>query len=571
MYRLLVVDDEEFITDGMAELLQGSKDMDLDVYKAYSGEEAIDLLRRTRMDLVLSDIHMPGMDGIQLLEQIHHNWPNCRVIFLSGYNDFSFIYEAIKYSGTKYLLKSESHDKVLAAVRETLDEIRQEIQTKDLVRQAQQEMHTARETFQIDFCMRLLHGAPESLADTELFQKLDIKLDRRAPLFLLVGSLDHAPPDKDYALLMQRRFSVRWVLNKYLGGVFHELTVFDEEERIVSLLQPKPAAGGESGEEQRYREAVIFLKGTLELVQSACKASVNNTISLIFTDHCVPWNKIAPHYEKLTRLLSFQTGSGSEVLMTDTEFDSKLFGSDASSVLPPDDDADLLMEELLAQRFEDIMKMQMHSGNEEGCLAQFRPVADYLRREPSRNSGLATEAYLRVAVSLLSYINNHHLTVELAFRIGQNQLTRPDSFASWTEAANYLETMIRCIFTLQREAGKRRTDTAVAYVQEYVNAHMGEDLSLVRLAEQVYLNPSYLSRLFKQATGVNLSDYIVHVRVKRAGELLVADNLKIQDVAAAVGYDTAGSFTRFFKKTTGMAPQDYRTDHIQKKIPHRQE
>jgi two-component system, response regulator YesN len=571
MYRLLVVDDEEFITDGMAELLQGNRDMDLDVYKAYSGEEAINLLRRTRMDLVLSDIHMPGMDGIQLLEQIHHNWPNCHVIFLSGYNDFGFIYEAIKYSGTKYLLKSESHDKVLAAVRETLEEIRQEIQTKDLMRRAQQEMEAARETFQTDFCMRLLHGAPESLADTELLEKLDIRLNREASVLLLVGSLDHSAATKDYALLMQRRFSVRWVLNKYLGGVFHELTVFDDEERIVSLLQPKSVPGEERDAEQRYREAVVFLKGTLELVQSACKASINDTVSLIFTDHSVPWKKIAPHYEKLTRLLSFQTGSGSEVLLTDTEFDSKLFGSDASSILPPDDDADLQMEELLGQRFEDVIRIQLHSGNEGSCLELFRPIADYLRREPSRNSGLATEAYLRVAVSLLSYINNHNLTVDLAFHIGQNQLTRPDSFASWTEAANYLATMIRCIFTLQREAGKRRTDTAIAYVQRYVSAHLGEDLSLVRLAEQVYLNPSYLSRLFKQATGTNLSDYIEHMRVKRAGELLVADNMKIQDIAAAVGYDAAGSFTRFFKKTTGMAPQDYRTNHIQKKIPHRQE
>lgn len=568
MYRLLVVDDEEFITDGMAELLQGHKDMDLDVYKAYSGEEAIDWLRRTRMDLVLSDIHMPGMDGLQLLEQIHHNWPNCRVIFLSGYNDFNFVYEAIKYPGTKYILKSENHSKVLAAVQETLEEIKREALNKDLMRRAQQEMHTAREAFQKDFCMRLLHGAPENMADTELFAKLDIKLNRKAPLLLLAGKLDHSPITEDYSLQVQHQFSVRWVLNKYLGGIFHELTVFDEAGRIISLLQPKPLPDAEEEQEQSYLEAIVFLKGTLELVQSACNASIDDTISLIFTDHPVPWQKVAPHYEKLTRLLSFQTGSGTEVLLTDTEFDSTLFGRDASAVLPPDDEADLQMEEWLSSRFEEMLKMQLHSGDEDGCLALFRPVADYLHREPSRNSGLAMEAYLRVAVSLLNYINSHHLTVELAFHIGQNQLTRPDSFANWSEAADYLETMLHCIFTLQREAGKRRTDTAVAYVQEYVSAHLGDDLSLVRLAEQVYLNPSYLSRLFKQATGANLSDYIVHMRIRRAQELLMADNMKIQDVAASVGYDTAGSFTRFFKKVTGLAPQDYRTVCIRKKIQH---
>jgi len=571
MQRLLVVDDEEFITDGMAELLQGRRDLDLDVYKAYSGEEAIDWLRRTRMDVVLSDIHMPGMDGIELLEQIHRNWPNCRVIFLTGFNDFDFVYKAIKYPGTKYLLKSESHDKVLAAVEETLEEIRQEANSKDLMRRAQQEMHKAREAFQKEFCMHLLHGLPGGPADAELFQKLDIRLEARSPVLLVVGRLDCGPAMDDYSLRVQRQLSARWVLNKYLGGVFHELTVFDEEGRIVAFLQPKPDHGEERDEESRFREAVVFLKGTLELVQNACTASINETVSLIFTDHAVAWGSVAAAYEKLTRLLNLQTGSGTEILMTDTEFDSALFGRGTASVLPPDDDADMQMEELMNQRFEEVLKIQLHSGNEENFFAKLRPVTDYLRREPSRNSGLALETYLRAALTLLNYINSHQLTAELAFHIGQNQLTRPDSFLSWTEAAEYLETMAHILFAMQKEAGKRRTDTAVAYVQEFVLSHLREDLSLVRLAEQVYLNPSYLSRLFKQATGVNLSDYIVHSRVKRAKELLVGDNVKIQEVAAAVGYDTAGSFTRFFKKVTGMAPQEYRTAHIQKMITHCQD
>lgn len=570
MYRLLVVDDEEFITNGMAELLQGCRDMDLDVYKAYCGEEAIDWLRRTRMDVVLSDIHMPGMDGLQLLEQIHRNWPNCSVIFLTGYNDFDLVYQAIKYPGTKYILKSEPHDKVLAAVRDTLEEIRSQAADKDLMRRVQQEMHTAREAFQKEYCLRLLHGSPESATDTELFQKLDIHLDRQAPVFLLLGRLDHNAAAADYSLLMQLQLSLHWIINMYLGGAFLTLTVFDEEGMLVTLLQPKPPAqGDEPADEQRYRDATVFLKGTLELVQNACKASINDTVSLIFTEHAIAWKRIAHHYEKLSRLLSVQTGNGTEVLLTDTEFNSALFGHGSPAGLLPNNEADLQMEELLSQPFDEILKIQLHSGTKESCLDVCRPISDYLRREPSRNSGLATEAYLRVALTLLSYINSHRLTVELAFHIGQNQLTRPDSFPSWSEAADYLANMIHLLFALRKETGKQRTDTAVAYVQEFVSSHLNEDLSLVRLAERVYLNPSYLSRLFKQATGVNLSDYIEHMRAKRAGELLVGDNVKIQDIAAAVGYDNAGSFTRFFRKATGMAPQEYRSAHIQKRTPAR--
>lgn len=571
MYRLLVVDDEEFITDGMAELLQNNKELDLDVYKAYSGEEAIEWLRRTRMDIVLSDIHMPMMDGMQLLKEIKCNWPTCRVIFLSGYDDFSYVYEAIKYPGTKYLLKSENHNKVLDAVKETLEEIGRDLRVEDIMRRAQQELHAARETFQKDYCLRLLHGSTENLTDAELLTRLEIKLNPREPVLVLLGRLDADLATKEYSDLMQIQFSMRWVFNRYLNRSFHDLTVFDEEGRIVSLLQPKAADKSKGNPEQRYQEAIDHLKGTLELVQSACKASINNTVSLIITDLPVEWNQIANKYEKLTRMMNCQMGNESEILLTDTALDSALFGYSEPSVLPLGDAAEAQIEQLLGQRFEEMLSIQLHSGNEQSFMEKLHPIVKYLRGEPSRNNGLALEVYLRLAVTLLSYINSHHLTQELAFHIGQNQLIRPDSFANWTEAVNYLETMIHTIFTLQKEAGKRRTDTAVAYIQEYVAMHLGEDLSLVRLAEQVFLNPSYLSRLFKQATGTNLSDFIEHIRIKRAKALLLGDNVRIQEVACAVGYDTAGSFTRFFKQATGMAPQEYRMVHLEKMITRSQD
>ncbi len=571
MYRLLVVDDEEFITDGMAELLLDDPELDLDVYKAYSGEEAIDWLRRTRMDVVLSDIHMPGMDGMELLAQIKRNWPTCRVIFLTGYDDFQYIYEAIRHPGTKYLLKSENHSKVLKAVKETLEEIGREVRYDDIMRRAQQDIHAARETFQKDFCLRLLHGSQENLTSGDLFTRLEIKLDPRLPVLLLLGRLDRDLPSKDYADLMQSQFSLRWVLNRYLNRTFRDLTVFDEAGRIVSILQPKPAEAAAQDIAQQYREATAQLKGSLELVQSACKASMANTLSLITTDQPIEWHQIAHRYEKLSRLMNGQIGVGSEVLLTDTAFDSALFGQAAPSLLPIENEADAQMEQLLGQRFEEMLSIHLHAGHEERFADQLRPIIHYLRREPSRNSGIALEAYLRVALTLLSYINSHHLTQDLAFHIGQNQLIRPDSFADWSEAVQYLETIIHTIFTLQREAGKRRTDTAVAFIQAYVAQHLGEDLSLVRLAEQVYLNPSYLSRLFKQATGTNVSDYIEHVRIQRAKQLLLGENVRIQEVASAVGYDTAGSFTRFFKKAAGMAPQDYRTVHLEKMISRAQD
>src|SRR5690606_14704865 len=110
MYRLLIVDDEEIIVNGLYEIFRNIKDLDLDVYKAYSGEEAIEWLNRTRVDIVLTDIRMPGIDGLELLEIIHRSWPQCRVIFLTGYDEFEYVYKAIQHKAVNYILKIEDND-----------------------------------------------------------------------------------------------------------------------------------------------------------------------------------------------------------------------------------------------------------------------------------------------------------------------------------------------------------------------------------------------------------------------------------------------------------------------------
>jgi two-component system response regulator YesN len=83
-------------------------------------------------------------------------------------------------------------------------------------------------------------------------------------------------------------------------------------------------------------------------------------------------------------------------------------------------------------------------------------------------------------------------------------------------------------------------------------------VSLVKLAELVYLNPAYLSRVYKQITGTNISDYIYNTRLSKAKKILRESNSKVQEIALAVGFESVAYFIRSFKKSTGMTPQEYR-------------
>ena len=96
MQRMLIVDDEPVILDGLYAFFQKANLQDMEIMKAYSAYEAIDWLNSVKVDIVLSDICMPGMDGMQLIEQIMDRWPRCKVLLLTGHNEFDYAHQAIR-------------------------------------------------------------------------------------------------------------------------------------------------------------------------------------------------------------------------------------------------------------------------------------------------------------------------------------------------------------------------------------------------------------------------------------------------------------------------------------------
>ena len=124
MYQVLVVDDESHVTDAISMLLSEQTDIDIEVFVANSAREALSLLEAQRIDLMLTDITMPDMSGIELLEQTSRRWPLCQVVMLTGYSDFQYAYEAFRLKAAGFLLKTEPEKVLVATIRETLMHIK---------------------------------------------------------------------------------------------------------------------------------------------------------------------------------------------------------------------------------------------------------------------------------------------------------------------------------------------------------------------------------------------------------------------------------------------------------------
>ena len=123
MYQMLVVDDEPVIADGLFRMFSENSPDELKVYKSYSGPEAITHAEKTRIDILLTDICMPGMDGLALYRNIAKLWPVCRAIFLTGYDDFEYIRSALRCQCTDYILKYEGRNPIRQAVKQAENEL----------------------------------------------------------------------------------------------------------------------------------------------------------------------------------------------------------------------------------------------------------------------------------------------------------------------------------------------------------------------------------------------------------------------------------------------------------------
>jgi two-component system response regulator YesN len=539
MFRILIVDDEEYITDGLYEVISGLDEPELDVCKAYSASEALEWLGRTRIDIVLTDIRMPDIDGLELFERIKANWPRCRTIFLTGYPEFGYVYKAIQSPGVSYLLKTEGYDKLLAKITETVRELEEGLRMTDLQQRSHELEQELESHVHGDYLRDLLAGKVPLANLAFDFAEMRLPLDPGRPILMTICQILDADADVLHSARKESLSAVRYLTNSFLAEQVNAVCVTDWRGNLVWFIQPLRSTEGSPSIEQG--ETSRFVQGTLELIQKACMESLELSAAFAITESLRSWSEAVVSYERLQQLLWLRTGDGVSMIVKDhpvwEEADIRPTGQDRT----PIQKAELLIGYL-----------------ESGRKPQFEALLEECEQEvlaEDADGMQALESYYAITLALLSHINRWrpaNMTVEFG------RLVRFDDHASRSEAMAYVKETARMLFVGRHTEERRRAQDIIERVQAYIEEHLAGDLSLVRLSELVHFNPAYLSRLFKQECGVNLSNYIEEMRLRKAKELLGNSEDKIHEVGALIGYETAHSFTRFFKKATGVTPQEYR-------------
>lgn len=553
MYRLLIVDDEPDIADGLYIFFRNVEHLELDVYKAYSGLEALEVLNHTKIDIVLTDICMPGLTGLNMLEKIHASWPQCRVIFLTGHEEFDYIYTAIKYDGVSYLLKTEGYDEIVKAIEKVIAQIDASMKTDKLVDMAKKYMATVMPFMQKEYLTDLLNddSIPGELRSRQ-FKELEIPLNPYLPVLMLLGRFDNIPAGISSVERMRIHCSIKLIAEQSFPAVLTAVHVDCERAILLWLIQPKEFIENECNIESavfQWHKLVSLVKGNVDTIQSTCRNSLNISISFILDNEGTAWGNLSGKYDSLKLLIYSHMGMGENMLMVN----GSLGGiADMKNRIPPFKKMKLL-------------EIYLESGQKEEFFQLLSEARKCFKADEGKHYNPALEVFYSISLMFLSYINRWNLTDKIAFKIGLNKLTHVDEHVSWIDAFAYFHELALIIFEIRDNEEKDNKTTSINYIKQYINNNLSEDLSLARLAEKVYFNPSYFSRMFKQSTGINILSYINDIRIGKAKELLQSNNMKIHEIAAAIGYDSPSYFTQFFKRTVKISPQEYRDSVITSK------
>jgi len=540
MYRILLVDDEPYITDSLQEYLQSVESLELDIYKAYSAEEALGILDNIKIDIVLTDIRMPEISGLELHRQITQRWPHCQVIFLSGYDDFDYVQQSVRTGGViDYILKTDEDERVVEAIQKAIAKLEARSDHHDILQKAKYNLKQAEPLLQKEYMTMMLREPSKRQEErVRQFQDLNLPLDGNEGVLLLVGRIDGWQEGITLSEKTLLFYAVHNIAQELFAPIARFYHIDYENRYFIWFIQAAEGVAPAS------RTVLI---GTIETVQSTINRYLRLSISVVLGRQETDWMRVGETYDTLKFILNNEISGYPEMLFID----------EASMVMDQSGANESLMRRSTEQQLRYKLKNihMLEQGNEASVLERLVELKTELAAAPLN---LQLELFLTMSVEFLSFMNRKGFAHLAASHISFDKLTRFDSHDSWQDACQYFEYTARQLLKFTVNESAQRQDQLIGRIHSYIHSHLKDDLSLVRIADVVHLHPFYLSRIYVQYTGSNLSDYITETRMAKAQELLLYSDLKIHEISSEIGYEFPPSFTRLFKKLYHITPQQYR-------------
>ena len=513
-FSVLIVDDEVITRNGLKSHVNWAKLGFDTVLDSGNAGEALKMVEEHRPDIILSDVNMPGMNGIEMCKRIREIHPNCQILFLSGYSDKEYLMGAIALEAVDYVEKPIEISEVEEALQKACERQKKQQDVRDKMKRLLHENHTLTARRLIEKLIlpsakgknwdRELAALGLCWRDMEAYAVVLFKLQRNEIMSL----------EQSYAAIREifRRVSCLYMRKEADYMVLLCAVPKGKEQELSRALEA----------DLRARRNLFLYCAVGDKVPTVDEMFVSYQSAVVRLQQMVFWNRPGI------------LGSGSDQGVM--QFDETIF--------------DAFMDGLKQYKEEETIQAE-------------NQLYDYMSKQTGIMVSSVKGIYFRFVEALFrsAEFSAHH----------ENKVDTGMVGMIW-EKLHELESLSACRDYLAGERGgffsnvKELADNnqTIIRIISYIQSHYGDaDMGLEEIAENVYLSQNYLSGLFRKKMGKTITQYIVDVRMDKARQLLRDRALKLYDVAEQVGYKDANYFTKIFKKSVGITPSEYREKYDQ--------
>ncbi|WAM33588.1 response regulator transcription factor [Caldicellulosiruptor morganii] len=535
MYKILIVDDDMLIRKGIRNVIRW-KDLNCEICgEASTAEEALELVKELSPDIVITDIKMPNMDGIEMIEEIKRILPQCKIIILTAYREFEYAQKAIKLGAFDFLLKPTKVEDIINVVQKAIAEINKERVVIEELEKAnkllQEKLPILRENFLFNVIFEMITNEDEIVRMAQIY-KIDI--NNFVMILAECGIREESEKQNGHLYLL----GVSNILNDFIGEGCSVYTIYLNNFQAVYIVS--------FNQELSKKEETEFF----ELLKQVKKAAIE-CFSIDLTLVVSTWGygiiELSGKFKECIDAINYKFYFDNEDI---------IYYKDLSHLFVYVDDKKLkhLRSEIISN---------VRYGNISNIDTLLVELEETLKRSKADKQYIINLYYLMLieinmikTQVLLSNSNQDNNENDLQ---GIEFLSEILKCKSISDLNGVLKASIqRTVEEIQRH-NQSKMGSLVKKVIEYIKAnYFYSEISLSEISEKFFVSPSYLSRLFKKETGKNLSDFINEYRIEKAKELLATTDLKTYEIADKVGIPDPHYFSRIFKRYTGYSPSEYK-------------
>lgn len=534
--KVFLVEDEMVIRRGIKNSIDWEKEGYIFCGEASDGELAYPMIIKEKPDILITDIRMPFMDGLELCKLVKKELPNIKILILSGYDEFDYAKEAIRLGVTEYLLKPISSGKLLEALNGVSESIRREKEDKDLVRKYMEEMRENTEHEKQKFFEQMIVGNLSMADALETGKKYEMNLSAGMYNLLLFRFTLGEENRKSGELLGEAEYAIE-KLTERLEYVFEFqrgvegwafLLMADNEEQMSERVKE---LSKDLEEIMKNYSTIAYFGGIgqpvarlRELEESFREAE--RALAARFT-------------MELNRIISVEDIRMAQNVDTLDDIEITSFGE--------------------IEKTRTMLEKFLNNGAEDE-IDEFVDV--YINELPEEN---LKSVLMRQYIIMDAYIVMMSFCEKIEGIEGEMQAQSEElknsmkTIQTLEEIKNYIRMLLKKIIGVRDTISGRRYSDIIEIAKDQIRkTYMSDEISLNTIAAEVGMSPSYFSSIFSKEMGKTFVEYLTEIRMDRAKELLMCSSMKTSEIGYEVGYKDPHYFSYIFKKTQNCTPKEFR-------------